>query len=57
VHEFGGIKRKAHNSYKEDKNASRSGFGFQGVTRAGVSPARRQNISKASRFICRLVVM
>jgi hypothetical protein len=57
VHGIGGINRKAHDGYKDDRNASRSGFGFQGVTRAGVSPARRQNISSASRFICRLVVM
>ena len=51
------INSQSGNGYKDDKNASRSGLGFQGVTRVGVRPARRQNISRASRFIWRLVVM
>ncbi len=37
------------------RNARRSGFGFQGMTRAGAIPARAQNALSTSRFIFRLV--
>ena len=50
-------KRAVSRTYSESRKASKSGVGFQGVARLGDIPARRQNASSASRFICRLVVM
>ena len=43
--------------YREVRKANKSGLGFQGVARVGNKPARRQNRSSASRFICRLEEM
>jgi hypothetical protein len=46
-----------HYSYNDPRKARSSGLGFHGVARAGDSPARRQNNSSASRFICKFVAI
>jgi transposase len=43
--------------HSDCKNASRSGFGRQGLARAGSIPACFQKFCIASRFICKFVVM